>query len=77
MTSSIVVLDNENYRLISIKDSLPENSDIVIIVKMGFMSQVPYIAVYDSKRFYNIERMDEVFEKVTHWMPLPEMPNQE
>lgn len=59
---------------ISVKDRLPENESEVL-VSLTMLFQEYKIAFFHTKDFYLNSHSDEPLTKwVTHWMPLPELP---
>jgi len=61
---------------INVKDRLPENMTKVLIWFTGLYNE-PKIAFYAAKAFFPNEHSDDNLTKwVTHWMPLPEEPNE-
>jgi hypothetical protein len=58
---------------ISVKDKLPDDGDEVLIVMVGF--DKPSFAEKIDLGWFDY-RLDRIIPeaKITHWMPLPEMP---
>lgn len=56
---------------ISVKDRLPEDEEYVLIFTAGGSVLIVF---YDSDGWYTLE---EYLREVTHWMPLPEAPEEE
>lgn len=67
---------------ISVKDRLPERGVIILIsYKSGnftgeFARRETTIGIYGPGVFYESSRL-EVLDHVTHWMPLPDPPEDE
>lgn len=58
---------------ISVKERLPEHEEYVLVCIRGII----YTGYYDARgRYWEVEGSREN-EKLTHWMPLPEPPQEE
>ena len=76
---------NNMNKWISVKDQLPEEDTPVIVTYIGGVSGKPHSDVLGAVRdgvwyWYDgfpIEVSKEITVEVTHWMPLPEPPNEE
>lgn len=65
---------SKNSNWISVKDRLPENGQYVIVWDHGYASDFVTMARFESNKFWN-----DAFDRksnVSHWMPLPETPNE-
>jgi hypothetical protein len=71
---------------ISVKDRLPEKNEfdwVLVVVELhsqyGIFHSVPIVAELRHGEWYdyNDETIEGEFEKVTHWMPLPQPPKGE
>lgn len=65
-------------RWISVEDRLPEKSGDVLVCSRGYCLPVPYSQRWKA---FNASDYDDgtkhALNSVTHWMPLPEMPEEE
>lgn len=61
---------------ISVKDRLPQKySNVLIYTSFGYVTNgmwVPYKNIFVYDRGYELEK-----DEVTHWMPLPEPPEED
>lgn len=64
--------DAKKTRWISVKDRLPEKTMLVLGVVHGHVGELAYI---NNRNLF--ERRERPIEGVTHWMPLPEPPEEE
>lgn len=56
---------------ISVKDRLPESPAKVLVIDDG----EHVVAFYDKPYGWWFQDMHEYFGGITHWQPLPELPN--
>lgn len=66
---------------ISVKDRLPEtNCDVLVAKQNGRVFQMSYHAPFDSGKrifqWWGFSKWVDQHSQVTHWMPLPEPPNE-
>lgn len=61
---------------ISVKDRLPEPGHRVLAASVYFTGEC-WMAVNGTWYRYNGFDMDHLFESITHWMPLPEPPEED
>jgi hypothetical protein len=62
---------------IKVEDRMPEAHVIIIVLKNGFMeNHMPYLSIYDGVSFLNMSSTSQILAHVTHWMPLPEQPQE-
>lgn len=60
---------------INVKDQLPDISESVLVTD-GRQICIAFIQTM-KKRFTQINTWDDwIHESITHWMPLPELPNE-
>lgn len=59
---------------VSVETALPDDCEIVLVIKKGFMNEVPWVSLYEGGQFRNIERVDEIFEPL-YWMKIPPAPD--
>ena len=59
---------------ISVQDEMPNiNFEVIVSDKHGCVTTAWYVKEGDNYWFETYD--NELFEKVTHWMPLPTSPN--
>lgn len=57
---------------IRVEDKLPKNGERVLIYKDGFYD----VLTYEGDKFYQIAAGGTFYVTITHWMPLPEPPEE-
>lgn len=65
----------ENVKWISVEEELPQKRDYYLCLENG--EGLPRVySWYESKKYFETGTYDwcHKAEKVTHWMPLPELP---
>ena len=60
---------------ISVKDRLPEDNEVVVIVDENGYFDVGYMAIWGGQVQWCSHLLYD--PKVTHWMPIPEPPKEE
>ncbi len=63
-----------NNKWISVKDRLPENKQIVLVVDEFQEMAVCGIKIYPDVYIFMLHNTSKQIIEVTHWMPLPEPP---
>lgn len=72
-----VDVDKYSPRWISVKDRLPDKSVSVLICANGHRVTAYYDKVKEVFRLTEDDNLYYLTECVTHWQPLPELPNEE
>ena len=66
----------ENNKWISVKDQLPDDNTFVKVkMRILFISVKTALTALYFKKYFNIKG-ENATRWVTHWMPLPEVPNE-
>ena len=69
-------MDEPLSNWISVNERLPEDG-VDVLVGYDFADNDPFIMTYEDGRwFYGIDGDFMLNNNITHWMPLPEPPNE-